>query len=217
MLASVAAETRRENKTALRFEILPLTLHNIGSSFFNFSIFILNFYAREGGAMHHYQVCYEGDLTLELASAVRRLKGEPNFDNSWSIRLNKPRAAAVLLRYLKRFIAADGHLIVTKSETTRERDFILVRHSVTAGFDYAPLRRELAKIGFALDLPTEATFIIKTASKTNAHILGDRLEELCPYDSLMVAGISHDFAVWSSTGGMFVACEGWLVKARAAV
>lgn len=167
--------------------------------------------------MHHYQVCYEGDLTLELAGAVRRLKGEPNFDNSWSITLTKPRTVAVLLRYLKRFIAADGHLIVTRSDATRQREFLLVRHSITAGFDYAPFRRELSKIGFALDLPTEATYILKTSNSTNAQILGDRLEEFCPYDSLMVAGINHDFAVWSSSGGMFVACEGWLVKARAAV
>lgn len=166
--------------------------------------------------MNHYQVCYEGDLTLELAAAVRRLKGEPNFDNSWSITLPRPRPTAVLLRYLKRFIAADGHLIVTKSAPTRHREFLLIRHSVTAGHDYAPLRRELAKIGFALDLPTSATYILKTSNTTNAQLLGDRLEEFCPYDSLMIAGVGHDFAVWSASGGMFVACEGWLVRSRAA-
>ena len=167
--------------------------------------------------MHHYQVCYEGDLTLELAAAVRRLKGEPNFDNSWSIPLSRPRPASVLLRYLKRFIAADGQLIVTKSDPSRQREFLLIRHSVTDGYDYTPFRRELAKLGFALDLPTASTYILKTSNTTNSQILGDRLEEFCPYDSMMIAGISHDFAVWSSGGGMFVASEGWLVKAHTAV
>lgn len=158
------------------------------------------------------QVCYEGDLTVELAAAIRRLRGEPNFDKSWRVVVDDRHSAATVLRYLKRFIAADGHLVVARTNPTRSREFLLVRHSVTEGYDYAPLHRELGKLGYPLDLPTSSTHIIKTTDHTNAQLLGDRLEEFCPYDSMMVAGISYDFAVWTATDGMFVAYEGWLVR-----
>jgi hypothetical protein len=147
---------------------------------------------------------------------VRRLKGEPNFDNSWSVELDAERSAAVVLRYLRPHIDADGHLLVGESNLSRNREFLLVRHSVTPGFDYAPLHRAISKMGYVLDLPTRSTYLVKTTDRTNAHILGDRLEEFCPYDSLMVTGLAHDFAIWTSTDGMYVASEGWLVRDRAA-
>ena len=161
--------------------------------------------------MKQFQVCYEGDLTLELAAAIRRLKGEPNFDNSWNVELEKERTSATLLRYLRPQITGNGHLLVSEIDARRGREFLLVRHSVTEGFDYRPLFKALSRLGHVLDLPTECTHIVKTTDRTNTHILGDFLEEFCPYDSLMVTGIAADFSVWSASGGMYIAEEGWLV------
>lgn len=145
--------------------------------------------------MKVFQICYEGDLTLELALAVRRLKGEPNFDNSWEVELEPKRTSAAVARYLGRCVGHSGHLIVSETNPLRNREYLLIRHSVTSGFDYTPLRRAIARIGYVLDLPTASTYIVQTNDKTKAHLLGDRLEELCPYDSLMVTGIAPDFTV----------------------
>lgn len=147
--------------------------------------------------MKTFQVCYEGDLTLELASAIRRLKGEPNFDASWELQLDERRDSRVLARLLSRATGGNGHLIVCETNPSRNREYLLIRHSSTPGFDYAPLRREIARLGFVLDLPTGSTFLVKTNDRTQAHILGDRLEELCPWDSLMVTGVARDFTIRS--------------------
>lgn len=147
--------------------------------------------------MKTFQVCYEGDLTLELASAIRRLKGEPNFDASWQLQLDDHRSSRVLARYLGRTVASNGHLIISEVNPSRQREYLLIRHSVTPGHDYEPLRREIGRLGFVLDSPASSTFIVKTSDRTQAHVLGDRLEEFCPWDSLMVTGLSRDFTMWS--------------------
>jgi hypothetical protein len=147
------------------------------------------------GVMKIFQICYEGDLTLEVATAVRRLKGEPNFDNSWEVQLDRDRSSAVLARYLSRSFAASGHLIVGETNPSRSREYLLIRHSTTPGFDYTPLRHAVSRLGFVHELPLTSTYLVRTSDRTQAHLLGDRLEELCPYDSLMVTGISPDLTI----------------------
>ena len=48
------------------------------------------------GEIKLFQICYEGDLTLDVSHAMRRLGAEPNFDQSWHIWLAGGRHAAVL-------------------------------------------------------------------------------------------------------------------------
>lgn len=141
-----------------------------------------------------FQICYEGDLTLEVSDALRRLRAQPNFDQSWEVRLDEPRQAAVLARYLRMLIGGDARLLIAPMSPTRSRDFLLVRHSQTPGADYRELHGAIERLGWVLELPFESTFVLDSDDRSDARSLGRALAELCPDDSLMVAGIGADFA-----------------------
>lgn len=160
--------------------------------------------------MKAFQVCYEGDLTLELAEAIRKLRGTANFDSSWLIGTGGDRRAEVLMRYLRPF-AHQGTILVTRTDYSKTRPFLLIRHSRTEGFDYNPLYDALSEIGSALEIPMKQTFLIQCEKVIDSRVLGAHLETLCPYDSLMVIGAGHDFAV-SSASGMYEAPEDWLFR-----
>lgn len=147
------------------------------------------------GAAKVFQVCYEGDLTPEIALALRRLRGEPNFDKSWTVHADEDRHSVVLLRYLRKHLAADGHLLVAQAHMSRARDFLLVRHSLTEGVDYEPLYREIARLGYVVELPFRSTFVIAASDHRDTVTIGEQLSACCPDDSLMVVGVGHDVAV----------------------
>ena len=141
-----------------------------------------------------FQICYEGDLTLDVSQAMRRLGAEPNFDQSWQVWLPEGRHAAALVRYLRANLGDDGRLLVGCMQFTMSRDFLLVRHSLTIGADYRELHDAIGRLGDVLPLPFESTFVIQCDDHTDVQTLGAALGELCPDDSLMVAGVSHDWA-----------------------
>jgi hypothetical protein len=167
------------------------------------------------GEIKQFQICYEGDLTAEVSLALSRLGAEPNFDQSWCVWLPEGRHAAPLIRYLRFHISDDPKLIVACSQFTTSRDFLLVRHSLTPDADYSDLHRALERLGTVVDLPFESTFVIRSEDRTDVQTLGRALGELCPDDSLMVTGISHDWA-YSDAGvsRMFVADESAVVLLR---
>src|SRR5436853_503852 len=69
---------------------------------------------REGamGEIKLFQICYEGELTLAVSQAMRRLGAEPNFDQSWQVWLPEGRHAAALVRYLRANLGDESRLIV---------------------------------------------------------------------------------------------------------
>jgi hypothetical protein len=158
------------------------------------------------GEIRLFQICYEGDLTAEVSHAMRRLGADPNFDQSWQVFLPEGRHAAALVRYLRAQLGNDPRLLVACSQFTTTRDFLLVRHSLTPGADYSELHDALARLGTLVDLPFESTFVIQSEDRTDVRTLGAALGELCPDESLMVTGISHDWAYCNSgQSRMFVA------------
>ena len=160
------------------------------------------------GEIRLFQICYEGELTADLSYAMRRLGAEPNFDQSWHVWLPEGRHAAPLIRFLRSFVASDARLLVACTQFTAARDFLLVRHSMTPGADYSELHSALERLGTVVDLPFEETFVIDSRDRTDLQTLGRALGELCPDDSLMVTGISHDWAYTNSgVSRMFVAAE----------
>jgi hypothetical protein len=160
------------------------------------------------GEIKLFQICYEGDLTVEISHAMRRLGAEPNFDQSWFVWLPEGRHCAPLVRYLRAHVGADARLLVACAQFTILRDFLLVRHSLTPGADYSELHRALERLGVVVAIPFESTFVIESSDRTDVHTLGRALGELCPDDALMVTGISHDWAYCdSSVSRMFVAGE----------
>ena len=150
------------------------------------------------GEIKLFQVCYEGDLTVEVSRAMRRLGAEPNFDQSWHVWLPEGRHAAPLVRYLRQAIGDDARILVASTQFTSSRDFLLVRHSLTPGADYSELHDALERLGIVAELPFESTFVIQSEDRTDLQTLGEALGELCPDDSLMVIGISHDWAYCNS-------------------
>ncbi|HEX9163980.1 MAG TPA: hypothetical protein VF980_19895 [Thermoanaerobaculia bacterium] len=160
------------------------------------------------GEIRLFQICYEGELTADIASAMRRLGAEPNFDQSWCVWMAPGRHSAPLIRYLRPHIAQDAKLLVSCAQFTIARDFLLVRHSLTPDADYSELHDALYRLGSMIELPFESTFVIRSTDHTDVQTLGRALGELCPDDSLMVTGISHDWA-YSDSGvsRMFVAGE----------
>lgn len=160
------------------------------------------------GAAKVFQICYEGDLTPEIALALRRLRGEPTFDKSWVVQADEERHSVVLLRYLRRHLATDGHLLVAQTHMSRARDFLLIRHSVTDGVDYEPLYRAIAHLGYVVELPFRSTFIVAASDHRDTRAIGEQLSSCCPDDSLMVVGIGHDVAVCNGGASrMFVPHE----------
>lgn len=156
------------------------------------------------GEIRLFQICYEGDLTVEVSHVMRRLGAEPNFDQSWQVFLPEGRHAAPLVRYLRAQLG--GRLLVACTQFTTTRDFLLVRHSLTPGADYSELHDALHRLGTVVALPFESTFVIQSDDRTDVHTLGAALGELCPDESLMVTGISHDWAYChSGDSRMFVA------------
>jgi hypothetical protein len=141
-----------------------------------------------------FQICHEGDLTIDLVRAIRRLGAEPCFDQSWHVWLTEERHAAPLVRWLRRNVALDSRLLVACTQFTSARDFLLIRHSLTPGADYRELHDAVARLGTIIDLPFESTFVVQSDDRTELNTLGRALGELCPDDSLMVTGISHDWA-----------------------
>lgn len=150
------------------------------------------------GEVRLFQVCYEGDLTVEVSHVMRRLGAEPNFDQSWQVFLPEGRHAAPLVRYLRGQLAPESRLLVACAQFTSARDFLLVRHSMTPGSDYSELHEALDRLGVIVDLPFESTFVVRSDDRTDLLTLGNALGELCPDDSLMVTGISHDWAFCDS-------------------
>ena len=150
------------------------------------------------GEIKLFQLCYEGDLTLEVTHAMRRLGAEPNFDQSWQVWLPEGRHAAPLVRYLRPHTGPDARLLVACAHFSRARDFLLIRHSLTPGGDYSELRGAIERLGTIVDLPFESTFVVQSDDRTEVQTLGRALGELCPDDSLMVTGISHDWAFCNS-------------------
>jgi hypothetical protein len=150
------------------------------------------------GETKTFQICYEGELTAEIARAIRRLGGEANFDSSWHLPLSERRHAAVVLRALRNLLPPDGNLLVARTQHTRSRDFLLVRHSSSEGADYDRLHSAVAKLGYAVELPFRSTFVVESRDRSDLRLIGERLSATCPDDSLMVIGISHDFAYCSS-------------------
>ena len=148
------------------------------------------------GEIKLFQICYEGDLTVEVSHAMRRLGAEPNFDQSWEVWLPDGRHSAPLVRYLRSHLGEDSRLLVASPHLSVSRDFLLIRHSQTPGADYSELHDAIHRLGTVVDLPFESTFVIQTPDRTDAQTLGLALGELCPDDSLMVLGINHD---WSYT------------------
>ncbi len=160
------------------------------------------------GEMRLFQLCYEGDLTVEVSHVMRRLGAEPNFDQSWQVFLPEGRHAAPLVRYVRSQLREDSRLLVACTQFTTSRDFLLVRHSLTSGADYSELHDALDRLGMVVELPFESTFVIATDDRTDVRTLGAALSELCPDESLMVTGISHDWAFCNSgVSQMFVASE----------
>jgi hypothetical protein len=142
-----------------------------------------------------FQICYEGDLTVEVSAALRRLHAEPNFDQSWHVRLPEERTAAGVARYLRIMIGGNANLLVARAQFAIPRDFLLIRHSLTPGADYGELHEAIERLGWVVDLPFESTYVVVTDDQTDVRTLGQALGELCPDESLMVTGITRDVAV----------------------
>lgn len=141
-----------------------------------------------------FQICHEGDLTLDLVRTMRRLGAEPCFDQSWHVWLTEERHAAALVRWLRRHVTPDGRLLVACTQFTSARDFLLIRHSLTPNADYSELHDAIARLGTLVELPFESMFVVQSSDRTDLQTLGRALGELCPDDSLMVVGVSHDWA-----------------------
>ncbi len=149
------------------------------------------------GETKTFQICHQGDLTLELVDALRRLGAEPNFDSSWQVVLSADRSAGLLLRFLRRLAGPDSSLLVAESKPLFGRDFLLVRHSITPGYDYAHLQNALHAFGELVDIPFETTFLIRPRREQDSWKMGETLTFFCPDDSLMVTGVSADLATHS--------------------
>ncbi|HEX9406183.1 MAG TPA: hypothetical protein VF975_02615 [Thermoanaerobaculia bacterium] len=145
-----------------------------------------------------FQICHEGDLTIDLTRAMRRLGAEPCFDQSWHVWLTEERHAAALVRWLRPRVALDSRLLVACSQFTTARDFLLIRHSLTPNADYRELHAAIGRLGTIVELPFESTFVVQSTDRTDLDTLGLALGELCPDDSLMVVGVSHDWAFCDS-------------------
>ena len=146
------------------------------------------------GEIRLFQICSEGELTLGVSNGMRRLGAEPNFDQSWQVWLPQKRHAAPLARYLRTRLEPEARLLVACTHFTTARDFLLIRHSLTAGADYHELHDAIRRLGVVIELPFESTFVVQSKDRTDVHSLGLALGELCPDEFLMVTGISHDWA-----------------------
>ena len=160
------------------------------------------------GEIKLFQICYEGELTVGVSHAMRRLGAEPNFDQSWYVWLSEERHAAPLVRWLRSQVDDDARLLVACTQFTTSRDFLLIRHSQTPDADYSELHDAILRLGVVVELPFESTFVVQSGDRTDVQTLGRALGELCPDEALMVTGISHDWAYCNSgVSRMHVAAE----------
>jgi hypothetical protein len=150
------------------------------------------------GEIRLFQICYEGELNVDVSHAMRRLGAEPNFDQSWQVWLHESRHAAPLVRWMRAQIAHDARLLIARTQFSSARDFLLIRHSLTPGADYHELHDAIERLGTIVELPFESTFVVRSDDSTDVQTLGRALGELCPDESLMVTGISHDWAFCNS-------------------
>ena len=158
------------------------------------------------GDIKLFQVCYEGELTVAVSDAMRRLGAEPNFDQSWNVWLPEGGHAELLVRYLRIEVGDEARVLIGCSQFTSTRDFLLIRHSLTPGADYRELHDAIERLGVVVELPFESMFVVRSDDSTDVQTLGRALGELCPDESLMVTGISHDWAFSTSgTSRMHVA------------
>ena len=158
------------------------------------------------GEVKLFQVCFEGELTLAVSDAMRRLGAEPNFDQSWNVWLPDGGHAELLVRYLRIEVGDEARVLIGCSQFTSTRDFLLIRHSLTPGADYSELHDAIVRLGVVVDLPFESTFVVQSDDRTDVNTLGMALGELCPDDALFVTGISHDWAYCDgTTSRMYVA------------
>lgn len=141
-----------------------------------------------------FQICYEGDLTVEVSEALRYMSAEPNFDRSWQVLLPDDGSASILLHELEGKMGGNARILVARTWFSRNRDYLLIRHSTTPGADYRELHSGMARLGTVMNLPFEATFVVDTRNRLDVQMIGEVLSELCPDESLMVVGISRDFA-----------------------
>src|SRR3954470_1089699 len=146
------------------------------------------------GEVKLFQVCFEGELTLAVSDAMRRLGAEPNFDQSWSVWLPEGGHAELLVRYMRIEVGDEARVLIGCSQFTSTRDFLLIRHSLTPDADYSELHDAIFRLGVVVSLPFESTFVVQSDDRTDVRTLGRALGELCPDEGLMVTGISHDWA-----------------------
>src|ERR1051325_10045378 len=146
------------------------------------------------GEIRLFQICYEGDLTVGVSHAMRRLGAEPNFDQSWQVWLPEGRHAAPLVRWLRTQLGGGARMLGGAMQFTTAPDFPLVRHRLPTGADSGELHDAIQRLGVVVELPFESTFVVQSDDRTDVQTLGRALGELCPDDSLMVTGISHDWA-----------------------
>src|SRR5258708_33938846 len=121
------------------------------------------------GEIRLFQICYEGDLIIGVNSAMRRLGGEPNFDQSWQVSLPEGRHAAPLVRYIRRQLDPEARLLVACTHFTRARDFLLVRHSLTPGCDYSELHDAILRLGVIIEVPFDSTSFLPSTNPTAPH------------------------------------------------
>src|SRR5213082_2713903 len=76
------------------------------------------------GEIKLFQICYEGELTVGVSHAMRRLGAEPNFDQSWHVWLPEGRHAAPLVRWMRTQLGPDARLLVAATQFTTTRDFL---------------------------------------------------------------------------------------------
>jgi len=153
------------------------------------------------GKMKQFQICYEGELSIELVEALRKVEAQPNFENSWELEVPSRRHSVILLRYLRRFLPPDGRLLVGRLHHARNRDFLLVRHSASSASDYSRLQVALGAFGAPLDIGFDATHVIRADTEQDVRMIGEALSEFCPGESLMVTGLNYDFATWRLGAG----------------
>ena len=132
------------------------------------------------GEIKLFQICFEGDLTVEVSHAMRRLGAEPNFDQSWQIWLPEGRHAAPLVRYLRSQLGEDARLLVACTQFTMARDFLLIRHSLTPGADYSELHDAIGRLGIVVELPFESTFIVQSDDPHRCADARSRLRRALP-------------------------------------
>src|SRR5258708_11675988 len=119
------------------------------------------------GEIRLFQICYEGELTIGVTNAMRKLCAEPNFDQSWQVWLPEGRHAAPLVRYLRSHLGADARLLVANTQFTTARDFLLVRHSLTPDADYRELHEAMEYLGMVVPLPFVSTVVIHSEDRTD--------------------------------------------------